>query len=196
MEELLKCSPPPLGASGWEVRSYGVGGTTVSPGTQYVHTQRYRMALRAGADAVVIMFGTNDADTRICKRWDGQGYAQGIRKLVASFRATRSTCPWARGDEPPHVLLMTPPPVYHNYNCGAKMSIVNELLPEHVLPALSSELQVGLLDVFNALGGKDLRQLPYMTHDGVHPNKKGQAVIAGVVRDGLIEAALSRQLYA
>eukprot|EP00411_Alexandrium_monilatum_P025212 CAMPEP_0175330132 /NCGR_PEP_ID=MMETSP0095-20121207/564_1 /TAXON_ID=311494 /ORGANISM="Alexandrium monilatum, Strain CCMP3105" /LENGTH=335 /DNA_ID=CAMNT_0016627299 /DNA_START=23 /DNA_END=1027 /DNA_ORIENTATION=+ len=188
LQRLLRSAPPPEGCSGWAVENYGVGATSATrapPHTPYVRTQTFRDAVRSGADAFVVCFGTNDA---LKDTWSEEGYVRGLCRIVEALSAVR----------PCLVFVMTPPPVYNRSGISALRSlpVVNGELPLRVLPRLAEELGAQLIDAFGALGGQELLGGRFMLWDGVHPDVEGNEVIAQLVCNALASAASDGRLQA
>ena len=95
----------------WVVSNFGAAGTTASRNADYPYwdTVEYELALRVRAkilalesypDAVVLMFGSNDAKLR---NWDAEAFASDLADLARSFTSLESS---------PSLYLMVPPPAY------------------------------------------------------------------------------------
>lgn len=188
----------PGNRTGWEVLNFGVSGTCATNFeykerfNSYHRTRTYIDALEAGADFVLICFGTNDART---EAWNEDRFIRGYCSIVGSVLASMSAAANPEDSEPPLVLLLTPPPLYRQgANLGSQQSVLNVDLPYRILPRIAVELGTGLVDVFSALGGPDLSGFKFMEWDCCHPSDKGHELIAAAVRDALEVCVASGRL--
>ena len=88
----------------------------------------------------------------------------------------------------PTIYISIPPPLYHKGH-GIREDIINDVLPR-LIPSISTDAGVQLVDVFNALGGVTLHKISdfilmgqdvVWPHDGCHPNDFGYFDIANVM---------------
>ena len=77
----------------------------------------------------------------------------------------------------PDLHLMVSPPLYKELQFGINHTVVNEIFP-WLIPMIAQDLSlendknVGIIDIFNTLGGADLTE-PQMFADFCHPNNEG-----------------------
>lgn len=158
--------------SGYYVRNYGLSGSTAMRAAKmsYRRFPNYRKSLKFQPDAVVIMFGTNDANAQ---NWKGpEVYTAEYRELLQSYRELPSS---------PMIWLMTPPlPLYPKTEEDRAMN-------EHIrqerdcVKALAEELDVQVIDLCE----KTKDHPDWFQPDGVHPNAKGAMEIAHIVYDAI-----------
>ena len=158
--------------SGYYVRNYGLSGSTAMRAAKmsYRRFPNYRKSLKFQPDAVVIMFGTNDANAQ---NWKGpEVYTAEYRELLQSYRELPSS---------PMIWLMTPPlPLYPKTEEDRAMN-------EHIrqerdcVKALAEELDVQVIDLCE----KTKDHPDWFQPDGVHPNAKGAMEIAYIVYDAI-----------
>ena len=135
-----------LGA-GWEVTNYGEGGRTAGPGKPYRNEDKYRDALAAGFDVVLIALGTNDA---AYKYWDGETFdaeifVEAYKDLIGDVlaKAPKAT---VKG-----ILLGKPPPITGRYDQWDRATIFD------VLPGLIDDVRKWAEDAYP----RPRRNLPF-----------------------------------
>ena len=154
------------------VRNIGLSGSTAmrSAKMSYRRFPNYRKSLKFQPDAVVIMFGTNDANAQ---NWKGpEVYMAEYRELLQSYRELSSR---------PMIWLMTPPlPLYPKTE-------VDRAMNEHIrqeqdcVKALAEEQDAQLIDLCE----KTKDHPDWFQPDGVHPNAKGAMEIAHIIYDAI-----------
>ena len=154
------------------VRNFGLSGSTAmrSAKMSYRRFPNYRKSLKFQPDAVVILFGTNDANAQ---NWKGpEVYTAEYRELLQSYRELSSR---------PMIWLMTPPlPLYPKTE-------VDRAMNEHIrqeqdcVKALAEEQDAQLIDLCE----KTKDHPDWFQPDGVHPNAKGAMEIAHIVYDAI-----------
>lgn len=118
-----------LEGSGYDVRNFGVSGTTVIDSSQsYLKQDYFQEALNFKPDIVLLMFGANDVKERRLSKFNDDFLAN-YSQLITSFLHVA-----------PHgkVYLLIPPPMYDNniYAGGAggmQQEIYNVQLPQRIL---------------------------------------------------------------
>mmetsp|Transcript_8873 Transcript_8873/g.13238 ORF Transcript_8873/g.13238 Transcript_8873/m.13238 type:complete len:199 (+) Transcript_8873:111-707(+) len=132
---------------------------------------KYTLSVANTFSILIIQFGTNDAARN--RMADESFFINDYENLIQSYR-----------DVHPNLIifLSIPPPVYLGPQPINKIySIaVNERLP-NIIKSISVETNCRLIDVFNALGGKNLTKPQCFTEDGIHPNDLGYNLIAETV---------------
>lgn len=158
---------------GYCVKSYGVSGSTVQPdGDQpYNITKAYTWSHDFQPDILVFMLGSNDSKP---ENWKGtEKFKVEYLKLLESYTQV---------DNPPVVLLCTPPTAYFPEGVTEGLSnydvqpvIIDEIAD--IVKDVAAEYDYKLIDI-NTLT-KNHREL--FGKDNVHPNNDGAAEIASAV---------------
>lgn len=155
------------------VKSYGVSGSTVQPdGDQpYNITKAYTWSHDFQPDILVFMLGSNDSKP---ENW------KGTEKFKAEYLNLLES--YTQVDNPPVVLLCTPPTAYFPEGVTEGLSnydvqpvIIDEIAD--IVKDVAAEYDYKLIDI-NALT-KNHREL--FGKDNVHPNNDGAAEIASAV---------------
>jgi acyl-CoA thioesterase-1 len=154
----------------YSVSNFGVSGTTMlkNGDSPYWNTGNYQAAIRSSPDIVIIMLGTNDA-----KPWNwvhAANYSVDYAAMIGIFKGLQRN---------PKIFINTPPPVYQDGQFGISQHNLNLVIVPDV-HQISSQNEVGLIDVFNATGGLKLTD-PSWFPDGIHPNGDGNTAIAKTV---------------
>jgi len=148
-----------LGA-GWDVRSFGVSGTTVLNITGYpwAGTAERDAAIASKPDVVIIALGTNDCNP---EKWSHKAhYLDDYRALIELFRKLESK---------PKIYVATPVPfgpLYNNHIAGLEEQIV-------LIGQLAREEKLTVIDMNTALKGRE-----ELIPDSVHPNTIGAGIMA------------------
>jgi acyl-CoA thioesterase I len=180
----------------WNVRNFGVGGTTLLRRADhpYVNTSAYSKALAFEADIVVIMLGTNDAkrsNWRLASQFLGD-----YQSLIGAFKATVSK---------PAIYVMKPPPlyrdrVYYDMNQSAINTALPRLVDEVARASLLPSAPIDLFDLFqqhcpveNGMPGHPPSVVDVPCDwiasggtDACHPNDEGYGKIAQAVLEAII----------
>ncbi|WP_233566878.1 GDSL-type esterase/lipase family protein [Cohnella endophytica] len=161
-----------LGA-GYEVRNYGVSGTTMLKygDSPYWNTQAYSDSSNWNPDIVVIQLGTNDT-----KSWNwqahGSEFVADTKALIDHYRQLPSH---------PTVYLNLSPYVYGANAYGIDSAVMqNQVVPKQLQAASEMSPAVPVIHVNEATQNMQL----YFP-DAVHPNERGAAVIAETVRQSI-----------
>ncbi len=155
--------------SNYTVGNFGVGGTTASLNSfsPYMNTSAFQNAKAFQPNIVVIMLGTNDANSVI--RPNNGSFVADYVQLVAAFQALPSK---------PSIYLVKPPPVFSN---GTTPSA--EYFRDNVIPTIeqaANQTNLPIIDVYSALASSS-----YFRDDGVHPNAVGAVLIANVIYEAI-----------
>lgn len=152
---------------GYQVLNYGVAGSTVIPGSSaYTETSQYKRSLRSGASAVVIALGTNDCRTAA---WDAEAFEDAYRALVNEIYHAKADA---------DIILVLPPAIYiTEYNYSNKI-LRDEAIP--IIQKVADERGFKTVDAYSAFEGKET-----LYTDGLHPNEKGAALLAKLVRQAI-----------
>jgi acyl-CoA thioesterase-1 len=160
-----------LGTANYTVRNFGVGSTTVSLSseTPYMNTSAFQSALDFQPNIVIIMLGTNDAQTSL--RLYNTSFVDDYVKLVNAFQGLSSK---------PKIWIVLPPPIFSNQS--------DKISPEYfkltVIPCIeqaANETTLPIIDVYSALAGYS-EYFP----DGIHPNSAGAELIANEIYKAII----------
>lgn len=128
----------------------------------------YRAAIRSYPHIVVIQFGTNDAMTE--NLWNETNFTDNYLELINDFKKLSSQ---------PTIYLNIPGPIYSNRsNSDEKfIDIINIDLPI-VIRKIAALSDSTVIDLYNVLGGAELKYPETMSDDDVHPNDYGYIKIA------------------
>eukprot|EP01116_Phalansterium_solitarium_P021914 TRINITY_DN7034_c0_g2_i1.p1 TRINITY_DN7034_c0_g2~~TRINITY_DN7034_c0_g2_i1.p1 ORF type:complete len:223 (+),score=45.89 TRINITY_DN7034_c0_g2_i1:215-883(+) len=166
----------------YEVSNFGVSGTTMlkkgvcgpppDGDCAYWDTATYTAAVNSTPDIVTIMLGTNDAKqfNWVGVQDQGDSFVTDYISMINVFKNLSSN---------PKIYLMIPPPLYPPFPYNMSSTVINQIFPQ-MIPKLAAQTNVGVIDVFDALGGANLTQ-PGITCDGCHPVDKGYMEIAATM---------------
>ncbi|MBD3288585.1 xylanase, partial [candidate division KSB1 bacterium] len=145
----------------WDVENFGVNGATLlKKGDKTYWDQReFHAAIEFKPHVVLIMLGTND--TKAHNWLHKREFVLDYKDLISCF---------AELTPAPIIYICYPIPIYSSDETGLE----SEMLP--MIDKIASESDVRLIDLYSVLNGKEDHY-----RDGVHPNKKGTALIAGKI---------------
>jgi len=154
--------------------------------TSYWRTRAFAQARDFRAHVVLIMLGSNDARllgqhkrNRSWWHFDGPRYVRELSAIARAFLRQGAT----------RVVLLTPPPVWHEGPTQVQSLVVNGLLPTLVREAARAVGGgVEVLSIFEAAR----RQSPMIACDGLHLGAAGQIVVANAVARHLLTPLASR----
>jgi acyl-CoA thioesterase I len=154
----------------WEVRNYGVSGSTMmNKGDRpYQQQKALRAALDSKPDVVVIALGTNDSKPQNFESHPDD-FIPSARQLIGQFREANPKI---------QIYLCLPVPAFPEY-----WGIRDSVIQGKIIPALrqvATEEGVPTIDLYSALTGKDS-----CFPDKIHPNEEGAAHIAEAVAAAL-----------
>ena len=149
----------------YTVGNFGVGGTTASEDSlsPYTNASEFQEAKEFQPNVVIIMLGTNDANSRI--RPSNGSFVEDYVKLVNTFK-TLST--------KPQVYLVKPPPVFCNGTTPSAENLRSVVIP--TIEQAAKLADVPVIDVYSAL-----IDCSSLFPDGVHPNSEGAGLIAEAI---------------
>jgi len=159
---------------GYEVRNYGVGGMIMREKTKkdrkqnsYWNTKKIPLIKEFRPHIIIIMLGTNDAaQAPHDKYWHSrEAFVKSYLKMVKLFQSFPSS---------PRVLICYPPPPFHDKRWKRELVMESEILPG--IKEVSKKMKVTIIDLYSIFKGK-----PELFVDGIHPNPKGQALIAETI---------------
>ena len=155
----------------YKVRNFGVlnAAARFDADTPYIRKKAYCKSLEWNPDVVLIMLGSNDTKSR---NWDPDIFRRDYRKIVSSYVDLPSR---------PRVCLIAPIQIFRVWGISL-MGLYPETMEEGVRPAIyeiGNELNLQVIDL------RDLFTDSSFCIDGVHPQRKGAALIAGHIYDNL-----------
>ncbi len=153
----------------WEVRNFGVSGSTLlnSGDKPYQKEGAFAQAIAFAPDVVVIILGTNDTKPQNWVHRDS--FTADYEDLIGKFTALPSK---------PRVFICYPPFIAGKGNFG--ISEANTVAEFPLIDAAAKATKSVIIDVHAALVGKDA-----LIPDRVHPNTEGATAIATAVHRGL-----------
>ena len=162
-----------LGA-GYHVENYGVSARTLlrKGNLPYVNEQAWKDALDFNPNIVIIKLGTNDSKAA---NWKHKEEFQGdLQSMIDQLRAL-----------PAHPVIYLVRPLVAVEKVVNEMSINNEVIEKEIIPIINKVAKKNKLRVLDFR--EELNRDDLMSPDGVHPNKKGAAVIAQRVAEAIRE---------
>lgn len=162
-----------LGA-GYHVENYGVSARTLlrKGNLPYVNEQAWKDALDFNPNIVIIKLGTNDSKAA---NWKHKEEFQGdLQSMIDQLRAL-----------PAHPVIYLVRPLVTVEKVVNEMSINNEVIEKEIIPIINKVAKKNKLRVLDFR--EELNRDDLMSPDGVHPNKKGAALIAQRVAEAIRE---------
>ena len=159
---------------GYQVENYGVGGMIMREKTKkdrkqnsYWNAKKIPLIKEFRPNIIIIMLGTNDAaQAPHDKYWHSrEAFVKSYLKMVKLFQSFSSS---------PRVFICYPPPPFHDKRWKRERVMESEILPG--IKEVSKKMKVTIIDLYSVFKGK-----PELFVDGIHPNPKGQALIAKTV---------------
>ncbi|MBE6632051.1 MAG: hypothetical protein E7623_05045 [Ruminococcaceae bacterium] len=159
-----------LMGDGYEIGNFGLSGSTMMPDTffPYYGSEEHKAALMFGADAVVLMLGTNDS----CfypDRAKKEDYLKAADKMFESFEILKKR---------PRIFFCLVPHLYSNPQFANSIETIIIPLQEQI----AKKHGAVLIDVHSVLSA------PSLFIDGVHPTDEGYALLAKTVAPVLKDA--------
>jgi lysophospholipase L1-like esterase len=157
-----------LGSS-YVVGKFGVSGSTASLNGKisYMKQQAFLQAQHFEPELVVIMLGTNDANSEIANDTD---LTSDYLQLINAFKNLNSN---------PDILVVKSPPIYSDYS-----GYNNTFLSTNVIPTISTvadDLNLKTVDVNSIMNDSSYFK------DGIHPNDEGATIIADKIYQAVID---------
>jgi lysophospholipase L1-like esterase len=154
---------------GYSVHNFGVSGSTASVDSKipYINQTKFQEALEFEPNIVVIMLGTNDANSEIT--FNIEGFEQDYAHLVNAF--TQLECN-------PEIVVVKSPPIFADNTAWNNTELTNTVIPS--IEHFADQMNLETIDVYSACEG----HAEYFA-DGIHPNIEGATVIASTIYDGL-----------
>ncbi len=166
------------------VVNLGVKGTTAFKQSHapYWKTSQYSTALTSSdVAAVVLQLGSNDA--LYFQHWEEGRFTADYLDLIHSLQGV---------DGHPKVFICIPTPLLPRFaSTKVNSTVINFIYPQ-LLPAIATQAQVEVIDLFRPFGGNVSENIWHATraetvgffvNDGLHPNDRGFEVIAETVAE-------------
>ena len=159
--------------SGYSVVNYGVSGTTLmsSGDSPYIRTDRYTGSQAFLPDIVILMLGTNDSKS---VNWQYiEDYEGDLREMISVYQGLSSH---------PTVVVATSPTAF-----STAFDIQNPHINEiaEIQRKVAREMGCPLIDIH-----VQTEDLGHLFDDGIHMNDDGYAVLADLMRAGLLRASI------
>lgn len=153
---------------GYQVLNYGVNRCTLQQEGDWPYdaTPFAEESLRARADVVLIMLGSDDARG---DNWNPARYESQLADFALRYRSRGAT-----------VFLLTPPVAYENRGGVSARTIEEEVAP--IVRRVASALNVELIDVFE-ITARSTTSHP----DGIHLDARASGIVAEAVAEALRE---------
>lgn len=160
--------------SGWEVRNYGISGTTMlkKGNSPYWNQKGYQQALTYKPDIVIISLGANDSKHPTDQHKDAVNnwqykadFAIDYKEMIASFKAANPSA---------KIYVCVPAPAFPG-NWGINDTTIREEIAP-LVRQVAHDTDAKVIDLYTALSGK-----PELFPDTVHPNAAGARLIAAAV---------------
>ncbi len=147
------------------IGDFGVGGATATLNSEssYMNETALELVKQFQPDIVVIMLGTNDADSAFNDF--EEEFISGYIELIVVFQSLPSE---------PKIWIVKPPPIFNS-----STTLNNEILADRVIPnicEIANQTGSQLIDVYTPLINH-----PEYFIDGVHPKVSGAKIIANTV---------------
>jgi acyl-CoA thioesterase I len=154
-----------LFGANYTVGNFGVGGTAASLDSMspYMNTSAFQDAKDFQPNIVIIMLGTNDANTLITP--NNGSFVNGYAKLVEEFQELSIK---------PKIYLVKPPPIFSSGTYPDAEYFASNIIPS--IEQVARQTNLPIIDIFSALTNSS-RYFP----DGVHPNEAGSSLIANEI---------------
>ena len=146
----------------YNVKEFGVSGSTVLTESfrPYTYQEAFKKAKDFQPNIVIIMLGTNDANTINLPFVDQ--FIEDYSELIKQFQDLKTN---------PQIFLVKPPPIYYQGSDINNTNLVNYIMP--FIEQTANQLELPIIDVYDALSNH-----PEYFPDGVHPNIEGGKAIA------------------
>jgi acyl-CoA thioesterase I len=156
----------------WEVKNYGVSGTTMmNKGDRpYQRRAECQAAINSKPDVAIIALGTNDSKPQNAEAHP-EDFIPSAHELIAKFRQANPRV---------KIYLCLPVPAFPEH-WGIRDSVItNQIIPQ--LTQVAQQDKVSVIDLHTALAGKG-----WCFPDKVHPNETGAALMAEAVTSALLK---------
>lgn len=155
--------------SDYVVGNFGVSGSTVSLNSTkpYMNESKFQDAIDFHPDIVIIMLGTNDANTAISQ--NEESFETDYSQLVSAFEQL---------DGKQLIWVVKSPPIFTNNPSYNNSYLEGTVLPQ--IDNLADQMNLPTVDMYSALGNH-----ADFFMDGVHPDDNGASIIALNVYDAI-----------
>jgi lysophospholipase L1-like esterase len=161
LEDLLRQREP---NSHWDVRNYGKRGFGTKDWLACV------TPIAAGADVIVLMIGTNDAQT--CTGvFSEEQYIGRLTQLIKRFMSEAPSAAF-------HLVIPPPAVLGGSFTQYFDANIINSVFPR-VIPQVAASLGLACIDCFTPFGGATPNGQAFS--DGIHVTQDGSKVLATTV---------------
>jgi lysophospholipase L1-like esterase len=150
-----------LGES-YDVENFGVSGSTVLKDSfrPYIKQDAFQKAKAFLPNIVIIMLGTNDANTINIPIIDS--FSDDYIEIIEQIQLIETK---------PKILMIKPPPIFYQGSDINNTNLLNFVMPQ--IEKVANQKKLPLIDVYG-----ELINNPEYFPDGVHPNNKGGLAIA------------------
>jgi lysophospholipase L1-like esterase len=153
----------------YTVGNFGVSGSAVSLQSDkpYIRQAAFWKALDFQPDIIIIMLGTNDANSQTYQ--DIDNFSSNYARIVSQFLELP-------GDQ--KIVLVDPPPILQNNLNLTDTNLSGGIIPQ--IEKVANDLSLPTIDIHSALSN-------YSEYfgDGVHPNGEGASIIANQIGNAL-----------
>ncbi|MDG6222574.1 MAG: GDSL-type esterase/lipase family protein [Candidatus Bathyarchaeota archaeon] len=149
----------------YNVNNFGVSASTVvyHSSKPYVNQNAFRQSKAFHPEIVIIMLGTNDAQSNINGGIDN--FSSDYKELINNYQSLPTN---------PEIWLVTPPPIYYNDYYWDNMILEQQVIPQ--IKQVAIELDLPTIDINTAL-----TDYPEYFGDGIHPNIEGVSIITETI---------------
>ncbi|HEU5126160.1 MAG TPA: GDSL-type esterase/lipase family protein [Verrucomicrobiae bacterium] len=155
----------------WEVKNYGVSGTTMMKqgDRPFEDRKEYQAALDSKPEVVVIALGTNDSKPQNVEK-NPDDFVPSYREMISKFRAANPNV---------KIYACLPPPAFPE-NGGIRDQIITEtIIP--MIQKVAKEEHVSIIDLHTPL-----KDEAAVFPDKVHPNPEGARLMAKIISEALM----------
>jgi acyl-CoA thioesterase I len=162
----------PLLGAGYDVRNFGVGGTTLlkKGDFPYWNETAFRNALDFRPHIVILSLGTNDSKPQ--NRVFLDEFFADCMDMIGRFRAVNPNV---------HLLVCNCPPVIRD-----GYGITDSVIRDRIIPILRAVRDSAVTDSIDWYG--KLLDKGELFPDGIHPNGTGYGLMAGIARDAILNS--------
>lgn len=154
----------------WEVKNYGVSGTTMMKqgDRPFEDRKEYQAALDSKPEVVVIALGTNDSKPQNVEK-NPDDFVPSYREMISKFRAANPNV---------KIYACLPPPAFPE-SWGIRDRIITEtIIP--MIQKVAKEEHVSIIDLHTPL-----KDEAAVFPDKVHPNPEGARLMAKIISEAL-----------
>jgi acyl-CoA thioesterase I len=153
----------------YTVANFGVSGSTVTSQSirPYIDQAAFQEAIDYHPDIVVIMLGTNDANTDIAQ--NETSFEADYTQIIDSFEQLEGT---------QLIWVVKSPPIFANNSSYNNTYLENNVFPQ--IDKVADQMKLPTVDMYSAFGNHS----DYFM-DGVHPDSEGASLIASHVYDAI-----------